>query len=225
VAKITVLIADDLKFFLEIEKSYLQRAGFEVLAAGGGEQAVDLARERKPNLILLDLEMPHMDGVAACEAIRREPALALTPVIIMSARGDDATRERCLKAGCTEFVVKPENPEELLGLVARILAVKQREAARLTVVFNVTGHHGARQVVGRATNLGPGGLLLESTAPLSVGSMLQLEFFLPKTRHQVKVEGEVTRTETTRDGVVEAGVRFTDLSQSDQEQILEYVSS
>jgi CheY-like chemotaxis protein len=224
-SKTTVLIADDLKFFLEVEKSFLQRGGFEVLTADTGQKAVDLAREKQPHLILIDLEMPKMDGAAACAAMRREPVLAQTPIIIMSATGTPENRERCLKAGCTEFVAKPQKPEELLGIVARILSVKQRESARITVVFNVTGSHGARQVIGQARNLSETGLLLDTSSPVSVGSVLELEFFLPKTRYAVKVKGEVTHANQGADGGLQAGVRFIGLSQNDQEQILDYVTS
>lgn len=224
-AKVTVLIADDLKFFLEVESSYLKRGGFDVIAAESGDRAVALASSRRPNLILLDLEMPGTDGVAACAAMRRDPLLATTPIIIMSARGDETTRQRCVKAGCTEFVLKPEKPDDLLGLVARILKVRQREADRLTVVFDVTGSHGARQVVGRAKDLSATGLKLETPASILVGSILLLEFFLPKTRYEVKVKGEVVRSEPSPQGGHSAGVRFIDPSQADQEAILEYVSA
>ncbi|HEU4403078.1 MAG TPA: response regulator [Candidatus Polarisedimenticolia bacterium] len=224
-AKVTVLIADDLKFFLEVEKTFLQRAGFDVLTAASGERAVEQAKKSKPHLILLDLEMPKMDGVAACAAMRQDPTLASIPIIIMSATGSPENRERSLKAGCTEFVPKPEKPEDLLGLVARILEVKQREATRLTVVFNANGSLGSRQVVGQGRNLSTSGLLLDSPGPLAVGSILSLEFYLPKLRYQVKVQGEVTRSNVGPDGTHQAGIRFTDLSQADQEQILEYVSA
>ena len=224
-AKVTVLIADDLKFFLEIEKSYLQRGGFEVLTATSGEEAVDIAQKRQPNLVLLDLEMPKMDGVAACVAMRKVAALQATPIIIMSATGTPQNRERCLKAGCTEFVAKPEKPDELLGIVARILSIKKREAKRITVVFNVTGTHASRQVIGQAKDLGEKGLLLETSTAISVGSVLELEFYLPGTRSQVKVKAKVVRAGKTSEGAPQAGVEFIDLSQADQESILDYVTS
>jgi CheY-like chemotaxis protein len=224
-AKVTVLIADDLKFFLEIEKSYLQRGGFEVLTATSGEEAVDIAQKRQPNLVLLDLEMPKMDGVAACAAMRKVAALQATPIIIMSATGTPQNRERCLKAGCTEFVAKPEKPDELLGIVARILSIKKREAKRITVVFNVTGTHASRQVIGQAKDLGERGLLLETSTAISVGSVLELEFYLPGTRSQVKVKAKVVRAGKTPEGSPQAGIEFIDLSQADQEAILDYVTS
>ena len=224
-AKVTVLIADDLKFFLEIEKSYLQRGGFEVLTATTGEEAVEMAQKRQPHLVLLDLEMPKMDGAASCAAMRRVPALQATPIIIMSATGTPQNRERCLKAGCTEFVAKPEKPDELLGIVARILSIKKRETKRITVVFNVTGTHASRQIIGQAKDLGEKGLLLESSSPIAVGSVLELEFYLPGTRAQVKAKAKVVRSLKGPEGAPLAGLEFIDLSQADQAAILDYVSS
>ncbi len=223
--KLTVLIADDLKFFLEIEKSYLVRGGFDVITADSGAQAIDLALQHRPQLILLDLQMPNMDGAEACAKMREHVSLAATPIIIMSASGSDEIRDRCLKAGCTEFVIKPENPEELLSIVAHILTVKQRGAERITVVFQVQGTADGKEIVGRAHNLSATGLLLETTAPLETGAGLELEFFLPKTGATIKVQGEAVRVKRGRAGTHEIGVRFVNLSQGDQEQILEYVSS
>jgi CheY-like chemotaxis protein len=224
-AKVTVLIADDLKFFLETEKSYLQRGGFEVLTALSGAEAVTLAAKRQPHLILLDLEMPKMDGAGACAEMRKIPALQATPIIIMSATGTPENRERCMKAGCTEFVAKPEKPDELLGIVARILAIKKREAMRITVVFNVTGTHASRQVIGQAKDLGAKGLLLETSTAISVGSVLELEFYLPGTRSQVKVKAKVVRAGKGPESAQLAGVEFINLSQADQEAILDYVTT
>ena len=224
-AKVTVLIADDLKLFLEVEKSYLQRGGFAVLTATTGEEALEVAEKRQPNLVLLDLEMPKMDGAAACAAMRRIPALAATPIIIMSATGTPQNRDRCLKAGCTEFVAKPQKADELLGIVARILSVRQREAKRITVVFNVTGKDGSRQVVGQGRDLSEKGLLLVAPSAITVGAVLQLEFFLPGTRSQIKVQGKVVRSVKDADAAHEAGVQFTDLSQDDRALILDYVAS
>jgi len=224
-AKVTVLIADDLKFFLEIEKTYLQRGGFEVLTATTGEEAVALAQKRQPHLVLIDLEMPKMDGAAACAAMRRVASLQATPIIIMSATGTEQNRERCVKAGCTEFVAKPEKPDELLGIVARILSIKKREAKRITVVFNVTGTHASRQIIGQAKDLGEKGLLLESSTAISVGSVLDLEFYLPGTRAQVKAKAKVVRSVKGPDGTPLAGLEFIDLSQADQAAILDYVTS
>jgi response regulator RpfG family c-di-GMP phosphodiesterase len=171
------------------------------------------------------MEMPKMDGAAACAEMRKVPALKATPIIIMSATGSQENRELALKAGCTDFVVKPQKPEDFLGIVAHVLALKKREATRITVVFDVTGSQGSRQVIGQAKNVSETGLLLETASPIAVGSVLNLEFYLPGTRAQVKVKAQVVRSAKSPEGAEQAGMRFIDLSQEDQAQILDYVAS
>src|SRR5438093_11413257 len=151
----SVLIADSLKTLLQIENTFLMRAGIEVLTAEDGARAVELAREKVPRLILLDLEMRQMDGAAACAAMRRELSLAFTPILIMSGTDSPEIRDRCLSGGCTEFVVKPRRPEELLAIVVRILSVSERKALGLRLVFTVRGESNRRPVLGHATSLSP----------------------------------------------------------------------
>lgn len=224
-AAITVLIADNLKALLEIEKNFLMRAGFEVLTAESGSRAVEVAREKVPRLILLDLEMPEMDGAAACAAMRREPLLAQTPIIIMSATDSPDIRGRCIKAGCTDFVAKPRKPEELLEVVARSLSIGERKALRVRVTFKVAVDVDRRRLMGKASNLSATGLLLISDTTLPLGSVLPLEFVVPRTDRPVKVRGKVVRVGWNADGTCEAGIHFIDLSQTDQQQILNFTSS
>jgi len=224
-AATTVLIADDVKLFLKIEKTFLTRAGFEVITAENGLRAVELARERLPRLILLDLTMPEMDGATACQEMRREPALAFTPILIMSVTGSPEIRDLCLQSGCTEFVVKPDKPEKLVELVARMLLARQRKVGRMTILYNEAGSAGGRQVMGMASNLSGTGLFLSTEKPVRTGMALQLEFLIPKSTHTVTVKGVVTRVAQNAEGTYEAGVHFTDLRQTDQQQILIYVSS
>ncbi len=224
-ATITVLIADSLKALPQIEKTFLMRAGVEVLTAENGARAVELAREKVPRLILLDLEMPQMDGAAACAAMRRDLSLAVTPILIMSGTDSPVIRDRCLRSGCTEFVVKPRSPEDLLAIVVRILSVRERKALRVRVVFNVRGESNRDRVLGKATNLSATGLLLLSDKTLPLGSVIELEFAVPKTDHPVKVKGRVVRVGWIPDGTCEAGIHFIDLSQTDQQEILDFTSS
>src|SRR2546426_7916367 len=116
----SVLIADSFKTFLQIENTFLMRAGVEVLTAEDGARAVELAREKVPRLILLDLEMRRMDGAAACAAMRPEPSLAFTPILIMSRIDTPEIRDPCLRGGCTGVVVKPREPDQFPPVVVRI---------------------------------------------------------------------------------------------------------
>ena len=221
----TVLIGERFKRFLQFETSFLAHRGFEILTASDGTRAVELARARHPRLILLDLEMGTTDGATACAAMRRDPTLAFTPIVILSEADAPEERERCLKAGCTKFVVKPPKPAEVLGSIAQMLSVRQRKVARMPVVFNLIETSGGRQIVGMASDLSGTGLLLLAQRLILVGAELKLEFVIPTTNETVKVKGKVIRTSQNAEGSYEIGVHFVDLPRETQQQIVDYVSS
>jgi CheY-like chemotaxis protein len=221
----TALVVDDLKMFLEVARLYLERRGFQVLTAENGAKAVELARARHPRLILLDLLMPAMDGAEACAAMRRDPTLAFTPIVIMSATGGPEIRQRCLQAGCSNFVVKPSRTEDLLGVIARILSVRERKVTHTTVIFGEVAIDPGPQLVGKAGNISGTGMLLLSGKPIRVGSLLQLEFVLPNGSRTVRTKAKVLRVSQDTEGTYGAGLHFMDLDPDDQQQIVRFVSS
>ena len=221
----SVLIADDLQAFLLVAKIFLERRGLRVLTAENGAKALEVARARHPRLILLDFVMPEMDGAAACAAMRQDPTLAFTPIIIMSGTGDQEIRDRCLAAGCTKFLVKPAKPPDLLNVIANVLAVRERKVTRTTVIFNEVVPEEGRQQVGMAGNLSGTGILLLSDKPIRAGSVLHLEFVVPKTAHTVRVRGKVTHVSRNTEGTYGAGIHFTDLTPADQASVLSFVNA
>jgi len=115
-----VLIVDDEVHILNFLRSKLKLSGFEVLTAGGGVEAIEQAQAQEPDLIVLDVLMPKMDGFETLKQIR---AFSSVPVIFLSARGSDADKIKGLGLGADDYLPKPFNPDELL---ARIEAVKRR---------------------------------------------------------------------------------------------------
>jgi CheY-like chemotaxis protein len=220
-----VLIADDVKLFLAAQRTLLEEAGLDVITVESGREALEQVRQRHPNLIMLDLHMPGMDGAATCAAIRQEPGLECTPIIVMSGRDSKEAQQRSANAGCSEFVVKPDKAEDLLGLVARLLAARRRRATWISVVYGYAEDRAHRQTVGRAADLSGTGLLLISGNRLGVGGVLDLEFVVPTQNHTVSVKGKVVRSGTTSSDAYEAGIHFIEISQGDQEVILDYVGS
>jgi two-component system alkaline phosphatase synthesis response regulator PhoP len=120
----TVLVVDDEQQIAEIARDYLQHAGFTVLTAHDGEQALQLARGRRPDLIVLDLGLPKRDGLDVARTLRRESDV---PIIMLTARVDESDRLLGLEVGADDYVVKPFSPREL---VARVRAVLRRADAR-----------------------------------------------------------------------------------------------
>jgi two-component system, OmpR family, alkaline phosphatase synthesis response regulator PhoP len=129
----TILVVDDEKNILQLARLYLSKEGFRVEEAHDGKQALEKARSLNPDLIVLDVMMPEMDGLSVCKEIRKTSSV---PIIILTARNDDVDKIIGLEVGADDYVTKPFNPREL---VARVKAVLRRSqsAVQAEGVFEV----------------------------------------------------------------------------------------
>ncbi|MBK9942858.1 MAG: response regulator transcription factor [Kouleothrix sp.] len=119
----TILVVDDEPGIVVIARDYLDRAGFRVLTAGDGPSALRLARTERPSLLVLDLMLPGMDGLDVARALRGDPATRSMPMIMLTARVEEADRLIGLELGADDYITKPFSPREL---VARVRAVLRR---------------------------------------------------------------------------------------------------
>jgi two-component system cell cycle response regulator DivK len=119
--KSLILIADDRPSSRELLRLVLERAGYAVVEAEDGQQALDKTRSEDPDLVLLDLQMPGLDGYGVLAALRADPRFAGLPVLALTASAMRGDRERILEAGFTDYLAKPAGPELLRETVARLL--------------------------------------------------------------------------------------------------------
>jgi two-component system alkaline phosphatase synthesis response regulator PhoP len=115
-----ILVVDDEPRIAEICRDYLERAGFKVMVAGNGADALTLARSKQPDLIVLDLGLPKVDGLDVTRALRKRSTV---PIIILTARVDESDKLIGLELGADDYMTKPFSPKEL---VARVRAVFRR---------------------------------------------------------------------------------------------------
>ncbi len=117
-----VLIIDDDVTLLEMYVERLRLEGFEVLSAFNGEEGIKLATELKPHIILLDIMMPKMDGFQTIEKLKADEATRSIPVIFLTALIQDATRDKGVRAGATDFIVKSETmPGEVIAKIKKVI--------------------------------------------------------------------------------------------------------
>jgi DNA-binding response OmpR family regulator len=116
----TILVVDDEPKIVQIARDYLERAGFSVLAAGDGKSALDKVRAAKPDLVILDLGLPAMDGLDVTRALRKDSSV---PIIMLTARAEETDKLVGLELGADDYLTKPFSPKEL---VARVRAVLRR---------------------------------------------------------------------------------------------------
>ncbi|MGC2301142.1 MAG: response regulator [Acidobacteriaceae bacterium] len=120
--KTLILIADDRASSRELLRLVLERAGYTVIESEDGYQALGRARSECPDLVLLDLQMPGLDGYGVLAALRSEARFENLPVLALTASAMTGDRERILAAGFTDYLAKPAGPELLRETVARLLS-------------------------------------------------------------------------------------------------------
>jgi len=116
-----ILIAEDERDIRDLIAFTLRFAGYEVVGAENGAEAVELATKENPDLILLDVRMPRLTGYDACKAIKANPTLTDIPVVFLSAKGQESEIEIGMAAGAEEYLLKPFAPDELTERVGAIL--------------------------------------------------------------------------------------------------------
>ncbi len=117
-----ILIAEDERDIRDLVAFTLRFAGYEVVAAANGEEAVQLAPKENPDLILMDVRMPRMTGYEACRVMKSDPNLRDIPVVFLSAKGQESEIQTGLDAGAEEYLLKPFAPDQLTDRVKSILS-------------------------------------------------------------------------------------------------------
>jgi DNA-binding response OmpR family regulator len=136
-----VLVVEDDPDIVELITHYLETEGFRVETLGDGEKALERLQTRPFDLLILDLQLPGMDGLTLCAALRRDPRTEQVPIIMLTARGDESDRIVGLEVGADDYVVKPFSPKELVARARALFRrLDRRDGAELPL------RHGALEV-------------------------------------------------------------------------------
>jgi len=186
-----ILVVDDAALFRDLGAVFLARSG-RVLTAASGDEALRVARRVRPDLVLSDFHMPGMDGAALCEAIKSDPEIGHTPVILVLAGSDPSERPRAVRAGADDLLAKPLSRIALLEAVNRLLRQDAlcglpRIEVRAPVALDV----GREQQWGTVRNLSRGGLFVESECALRQHTEVGIRFTLPDTGTELESTAEV----------------------------------
>ena len=119
--KKTILVVDDEQDLLDLIEYNLRKEGYQVLKAENGLEGIQAARDHKPNLVLLDIMMPKMDGIMVCDVMRSDADLKHIPIIFLTARSDEKTEVEGLNKGADDFITKPISTTKLLSRIKAVL--------------------------------------------------------------------------------------------------------
>jgi len=221
--KKTILMADDADIVVNLGRALFNREGCEVLTASDGTEALRLCRERHPDIALIDLRMPGLDGFALLAELKGDAATADIPVVVFSGSTRAEERERCLHAGAVDFLSKPLRLEDLLRKTARILDIPIRRHVRVPVKLTIHGNGGEGGFEAESRDISSGGLFVASSASLKLDSEIALRFRLPYQTRDIEVTGRVVR-EVPPMPTRGYGISFVDLPPAVAEQIDRFVS-
>ena len=125
--KARVLVVDDAKPFVMVIDTNLRLAGYDVLTAYNGREALQAIREHRPDCVILDIMMPEMSGWEVLEEVRADPEIAKTQIMMLTALGDDSDISRGYELGVDMYLTKPFEPDELIEFVERVLEIGREE--------------------------------------------------------------------------------------------------
>jgi two-component system phosphate regulon response regulator PhoB len=153
-----ILVVDDEEDILELVRYHLEREGFFVTCAISGEEALDLARSATPDLLVLDLMLPGIDGLEVARLLKTDPVSRDLPIVMLTAKGEEADVVTGLELGADDYVTKPFSPRVLIARIKAVLRRKERKPPDDAAVIrkhNLVIHPGRREVLidGQAVSL------------------------------------------------------------------------
>lgn len=214
-----ILLADDIAAFLHLERSFLRRAECTLLTAADGAQALRIAKKEKPDLLLLDIEMPRMNGIEVLRILRQDPEFKKTPIVMVTAA--EKRRDEAMQAGATEFWVKPIEETQFLTGVQRLIPIKVRKEERLPVGLPVQVRHKRKTHDAFTRDLSLGGAFILSEEEVELKSKISLKLELLGTGKTLETPARVVRVELTPDRGF--GVEFLWSDPEDVEKLRAYL--
>jgi two-component system phosphate regulon response regulator PhoB len=145
-----LIVVDDEDDILELLKFNLEREGYEVLCAATGEDALSLARSRNPDLIILDLMLPGIDGLEVTRMLKNEPKTHVIPIVMLTAKGEEADIVTGLELGADDYITKPFNTKVLVARIRAVLRRKQEkypEEEQVQKIHDLVIHPGRHEVL------------------------------------------------------------------------------
>ncbi|MBE0596834.1 MAG: response regulator [Desulfuromonadales bacterium] len=213
-----VLLVDDMDFFLEKGKEYLNETRVEVVTAKNGQQALDVALREKPDLIFLDVMMPVMDGLTCCRILKADPRLREIPVVMLFAGSKEVTADTCRRVGCDGVLTKPVPRETFLSIGHTFLPQIDRRETRLPCQAEINVRRaGGAETMATSADLSASGMYVVSQEPAAVSEIVRLYARFPRSIGAADIsaivvwvnQGESRKIPSLPSGF---GVKFTGLN-------------
>jgi CheY-like chemotaxis protein len=179
--ELKLLLVDDVELFLDLEKSFLNRESFTIFTAKSGTEALEAVSRIKPDLVLVDLFMPDLNGDEVCRELKSNAETRNIPVIITSSDTLEGVRERCYSAGCDGFISKPIHRETLISTIEDNLQIAKRRFKRISAHLLSSVRIDDAVIECVVTTIALMGAFVEISPPPEAGKSIELAIKLPES--------------------------------------------
>jgi CheY-like chemotaxis protein len=180
-----ILLVDDNRLFLEMEKEFLQPFAVMIYTARTGQEALDVVRMVRPDLIFMDLYMSGMDGAQCCAAIKGDPDLRSVPVIMIITASSGEDLERCRRAGCDQIITKPVDRRKFIDAGHKFLPLFDQIETRVPCLTLVVFRLGQETFHGTSANLSSQGIFIAFSGQVVPDDLVRLNFLVPDSGGEV----------------------------------------
>ncbi|WP_432823283.1 response regulator [Trichloromonas sp.] len=226
----TVLLVDDNRTFVMYAGLLLKRMGYEVIPTGSAFEAIKLLKMMSPDALILDVNMPEMDGPSLLRQIKSDEEIADIPVIMASADGSEKTLQECRRLGCSGYVLKPLTPESLHRCLQDALTpegAEKRRHFRVAFEGRVSVRNSGQTQELYAVNLSQGGIYIRKKDPLPVGTVVTIRF-AAGDHIDVSLDGVVIYKKDIYDGAFKMvpgmAIQFKGLSAEKGDQLKAFIN-
>ena len=225
-----ILIVDDMLLFLKTAEDVFRREQVNIIKAKSGPEAVDLIKKEKPDLVFMALDMEGGNGDDTCKEIKNDYSLKSTPIILLTKGNNPRDIERCLKAGCDDFIHKPITREVLLNTSRKFVKFPRWSGKRAKIDAHITCSTKSEELFkGTLSDISVGGVFWEAEDEMPIGSELHLVFKLKHDSQPIICEGRVAwanrRTNLKKSYALPGmGIEFTDIKKLDILSVQSFVS-
>ena len=220
-----ILIVEDIQMFVQLQKTLLSREDFTLLAARSGQGALEAARQEKPDLILLDLYMPDMNGYDVCRELKSDPATEHIPILIITSDDAEEFRELCIEAGCDGHLTKPIRKDTFIPAIESHLQIPPRRHKRVRTMIPCIVTREDEGEEGIIHTLSPYGAYIETDPPPLPGDILNVDFILDDTGTKLSLMAAVKWSREMGDSHPDGGgYQFMDIGPEVLESIRSYLA-
>lgn len=224
---VKILLVDDMSNFLDLEVSFLRRSDCSIITANDGVDALKKAKMEKPDIVLLDIEMPRMTGIECCRLIKSDPNIKHIPVVMVTST---SKREESFAAGADDFWQKPISEQQFLEGIKKFVNIREREDKRLAIGLQVdyrSGENGDKLVQAFSKDISRSGMFLITRDTMPIGTTFDVEFGLPGRATKIKAKVEVVRElkdESAGHYVGGMGLHFVGIAPEDQKALDDFIA-